>query len=83
MFEIGNVRRFDNPRQLMAYLGLGSSESSTGAGEAFGLPMLATLELKGYSCMRRREGEGLSASFWSKKPHLVVLHNGFTRFRTY
>lgn len=29
--EIGDVRRFDNPRQLMAYLGLVPSESSTGA----------------------------------------------------
>jgi hypothetical protein len=28
--EIGDVRRFDNPRQLMAYLGLTPSESSTG-----------------------------------------------------
>ncbi len=28
--EIGDVRRFDNPRQLMAYLGLVLSESSTG-----------------------------------------------------
>ena len=28
--EIGNVRRFDNPRQLIAYLGLVPSESSTG-----------------------------------------------------
>ena len=28
--EIGNVRRFDNPRQLMAYLGLVPSESSAG-----------------------------------------------------
>ena len=28
--EIGDIRRFDNPRQLMAYLGLVPSESSTG-----------------------------------------------------
>src|SRR3712207_5206550 len=28
--EIGDVRRFDDPRQLMAYLGLVPSESSTG-----------------------------------------------------
>jgi transposase len=28
--EIGDVRRFDNPRQLMAYLGLVPSEASTG-----------------------------------------------------
>jgi len=28
--EIGDVRRFDNPRQLMAYLGLVPTESSTG-----------------------------------------------------
>src|SRR5271165_6434567 len=28
--EIGDVCRFDNPRQLMAYLGLVPSESSTG-----------------------------------------------------
>lgn len=28
--EIGDVRRFENPRQLMAYLGLVPSESSTG-----------------------------------------------------
>ena len=28
--EIGEVSRFDNPRQLMAYLGLVPSESSTG-----------------------------------------------------
>ena len=28
--EIGDVRRFENPRQLMAYLGLTPSESSTG-----------------------------------------------------
>jgi transposase len=28
--EIGDVRRFDNPRRLMAYLGLVPSESSTG-----------------------------------------------------
>ncbi len=28
--EIGDVRRFDNPRQLMAYLGLVPSENSTG-----------------------------------------------------
>lgn len=28
--EIGDVRRFDNPRQLMAYLGLVPSEHSTG-----------------------------------------------------
>ena len=28
--EIGDVRRFDNPRQLMAYLGLVPSERSTG-----------------------------------------------------
>jgi len=28
--EIGDVRRFDNPRQLMAYLGLVPSESSMG-----------------------------------------------------
>src|SRR3712207_8790494 len=29
--EIGDVRRFDSPRQLMAHLGLVPSESSTGA----------------------------------------------------
>jgi len=28
--EIGDVRRFDNPRQLMAFLGLVPSERSTG-----------------------------------------------------
>ena len=28
--EIGDVRRFDTPRQLMAYLGLVPSENSTG-----------------------------------------------------
>jgi transposase len=28
--EIGDVQRFDNPRQLMAYLGLVPSEASTG-----------------------------------------------------
>jgi hypothetical protein len=28
--EVGDVRRFDNPRQLMAYLGLVPSEHSTG-----------------------------------------------------
>jgi transposase len=28
--ELGDVRRFDNPRQLMAYLGLVPSENSTG-----------------------------------------------------
>src|SRR5271157_1996623 len=28
--EIGDLRRFDNPRQLMAYLGLVPSERSTG-----------------------------------------------------
>ncbi len=28
--EIGDVRRFDSPRQLMAYLGLVPSEASTG-----------------------------------------------------
>lgn len=28
--EIGDIRRFENPRQLMAYLGLVPSESSTG-----------------------------------------------------
>jgi transposase len=28
--EIGDVRRFDSPRQLMAYLGLVPSENSTG-----------------------------------------------------
>jgi transposase len=30
LVEIGDVRRFDNPRQLMAYLGLVPSEASTG-----------------------------------------------------
>jgi transposase len=30
LFEVGNVRRFESPRQLMAYLGLVPSESSTG-----------------------------------------------------
>jgi transposase len=29
--ELGDLRRFDHPRQLMAYLGLVSSENSTGA----------------------------------------------------
>jgi len=29
--EVGDVRRFDNPRQLMAYLGLTPSEQSSGA----------------------------------------------------
>jgi hypothetical protein len=28
--EIGDVRRFDNPRQLMSFLGLVPAESSTG-----------------------------------------------------
>ena len=28
--EIGDIRRFENPRQLMAFLGLVPSESSTG-----------------------------------------------------
>jgi transposase len=28
--EIGDLRRFDNPRQLMAFLGLFPSERSTG-----------------------------------------------------
>ena len=28
--EVGDVRRFDNPRQLMAFLGLVPSERSTG-----------------------------------------------------
>ena len=32
--EIGDLRRFDNPRQLMAFLGLVPSERSTGAGAA-------------------------------------------------
>ena len=31
MAEIGDVRRFETPRQLMAYLGLVPSERSTGA----------------------------------------------------
>ena len=31
MVEIGDVRRFESPRQLMAYLGLVPSESSTGS----------------------------------------------------
>jgi transposase len=31
MVEIGDLRRFDNPRQLMGYLGLAPSERSTGA----------------------------------------------------
>ncbi len=30
MVEVGNIRRFDNPRRLMAYLGLVPSERSTG-----------------------------------------------------
>jgi transposase len=30
MSEIGDVRRFENPRKLMAYLGLVPSEYSTG-----------------------------------------------------
>ena len=28
--EIGDIRRFENPRQLMSYLGLVPSENSTG-----------------------------------------------------
>jgi transposase len=28
--ELGNLRRFDNPRQLMGYLGLVAGVSSTG-----------------------------------------------------
>jgi transposase len=28
--ELGNLRRFDNPRQLMGYLGLVPGETSTG-----------------------------------------------------
>ena len=30
MVELGDVRRFENPRHLMAYLGLVPSERSTG-----------------------------------------------------
>ena len=30
MVEVGDIRRFDNPRRLMAYLGLVPSERSTG-----------------------------------------------------
>ena len=30
--EIGDLQRFDNPRQLMAFLGLVPSERSTGGG---------------------------------------------------
>ena len=29
--ELGDLRRFDNPRQLMAYVGLVPSENSSGA----------------------------------------------------
>ncbi|WP_245267853.1 IS110 family transposase [Rhizobium sp. 2MFCol3.1] len=32
MVEIGDVRRFENPRQLMAYLGLGHRKARRGAG---------------------------------------------------
>jgi transposase len=31
MVEMGDLRRFDNPRQVMGYLGLVSGERSTGA----------------------------------------------------
>jgi transposase len=40
--EIGDVRRFDNPRQLMAYQGLVPSESSTGERVKRGSPRRAT-----------------------------------------
>ena len=33
MVEIGDVRRFENPRKLMAYLGLVPGECSTGQKE--------------------------------------------------
>jgi transposase len=39
--EVGDVRRFDNPRQLMAYLGLVPSERSTGETVKRGGPTLA------------------------------------------
>jgi transposase len=46
--EIGDVRRFDSPRQLMAYLGLVPSESSTGERvRRGGITKAATLGLGG------------------------------------
>jgi transposase len=43
--EIGDLRRFDNPRQLMAFLGLVPSERSTGERvRRAGLTWLATGE---------------------------------------
>ncbi|MER8457704.1 transposase [Mesorhizobium sp. M1334] len=41
--EAGDVRRFDNPRQLMAFLGLVPSERSTGDAVKRGGLTLATI----------------------------------------
>jgi transposase len=39
MAEIGDLRRFDTPRQLMGYLGLVQGEQSTGETAGTSLPI--------------------------------------------
>ena len=55
--EVGDVRRFDNPRQLMAFLGLVPSERSTGDSVKRG-----GLTLAGNRRARRVLIEGLGAT---------------------
>lgn len=56
MVEIGDVRRFSNPRQLTAYLGLMPSERSTGDSVRCG-----AITRAGNACARRV----LAASAWT------------------
>jgi transposase len=61
--EIGDVRRFDNPRQLMSFLGLVPAESSTGE----------TVRRKGLTLAGNRRARRV---YWSRRPGPTVIPPG-------
>src|SRR5208282_58503 len=60
--EIGDVRRFDTPRQLMSFLGLVPAESSTGD----------TIRRKGLTPWR---ATGARGGRWSKQPGPIAIRH--------
>ena len=60
--EIGDVRRFESPRQLMGYLGL--------------VPANARPERRFVVVASRRPGMGVSVTCWSRAPGRIATRPG-------
>jgi transposase len=79
--ELGDLRRFESPRQLMAYLGLVPSEHSSGTeGDSGPSPKPATPAFATYSCRRpgTTEGDLPSASPYGNVSRARILRSSPT-----